>query len=655
MPHLKSSLSGLLAAMLLFVSSLAQAIPEIQNWRTTNGVPVYFIAARELPMVDAQILFGAGSVRDGEQPGLAKLTNGLLEEGAGDWSADAIADRLDQVGARLATSSRRDSASVALRSLTDPRYLQPAVETVARLLKDPTFAPDAVDRVRKQMLTALQERAQSPGAIAQDAFFKALYGDHPYGSPSDGTSTSLNAITRVDIQNFHRRHYTAANAVIAIVGDLDRPAAEQLANALVDGLPKGQPIPPPPPVPALTASQTVRIPHPSSQSHILIGQLGVSRADPDYYALYLGNHVLGGNGLVSQLSQEIREKRGLAYGAYSAFSPMRQTGPFLINLQTRNDQADTALQVAQTTLRQFSADGPDSADVGGSPPEHHRRLRARPRRQWQAGQLSGTDRVLRPAAGLPANLHRHHERHRPGAGQERLATAHAARATDRGHRRWRPERADPVVRAGWRTRLPDLAGTGRHMNRHGGHAKQLRVIGGQWRGRRLAFPDLPGLRPTPDRVRETLFNWLAPVLPGARCLDLFAGSGALGIEALSRGAADVVFVERHPLAARTLRDQLDRLHAQSARVEQADALAWLGQPGMPFEIVLLDPPFGQGLLEPACAALEAGGWLAAHAWIYLEAEMETEVLALPVRWTLHREKTAGAVTYRLARRGGGSV
>ena len=359
MSSLKPSLSGLLATALLCVSSLAQAIPEIQNWHTANGVPVYFIAARELPMVDAQILFRAGSVRDGERPGLAQLTNGLLEEGAGDWSADTIADRLDQVGARLATSSRRDAASVALRSLTDPRYLQPAVETVARLLKEPSFASDAVERVRQQMLTALQERAQSPGAIAQDAFFKALYGDHPYGSPANGTPASLNAITRADIQAFHRHYYTAANAVVAIVGDLDRPAAEQLANALVGGLPKGEPMPPPPPVPPLAANPTIRIPHPSSQSHILIGQLGVSRADPDYYALYLGNHVLGGNGLVSQLSQEIREKRGLAYGAYSAFSPMRQTGPFLINLQTRNDQADTALQVAQTTLRQFSANGPD--------------------------------------------------------------------------------------------------------------------------------------------------------------------------------------------------------------------------------------------------------------------------------------------------------
>ncbi|MCC9000698.1 MAG: insulinase family protein, partial [Candidatus Contendobacter sp.] len=363
MPNLKTLLTGLLAAALLLASGLAAAVPAIQNWRTANGVSVYFIPARELPMVDAQILFNAGSTRDGERPGLAKLTNALLEEGAGDWSADAIADRLDQVGARLNASSRRDAASVALRSLGDPRYLQPAVETVARLLKEPSFAPDAVERVRQQMLTALQERAQSPGAIAQDTFYRALYGNHPYGSSPDGGVASLNAVTRAEVQDFHRRYYTAANAVVAIVGDLDRPAAEQLANALVGGLPQGEPAPPLPPPAPLPATQTIRIPHPSSQSHILIGQIGVSRADPDYDALYLGNHVLGGNGLVSQLSQEIREKRGLAYGAYSAFIPMRQAGPFLMNMQTRNNQADTALQVAQTTLREFTANGPDASTL----------------------------------------------------------------------------------------------------------------------------------------------------------------------------------------------------------------------------------------------------------------------------------------------------
>lgn len=358
MPNLKPIVSAVITFVLLLSSPLAAAVPAIQNWRTANGVPVYFIPARELPMVDVQILFNAGSIYDGERPGLAKLTSALLEEGAGDWTADMIADRFDQVGARFSASSRRDSAVISLRSLVEPRYLQPAVETATRLLKEPSFAPDAVERVRQQLLTALRERGQSPGAIAQDAFFKALYGTHPYGSPPEGTTASLNAITRADIQAFQQRYYTAANAVVAMVGDLDRTAAEQLANTLVGSLPKGETAAPPPPVPLLASSQTIRIPHPSSQTHILIGQVGVNRADPDYYPLFLANHVLGGNGLVSQLSQEIREKRGLAYGAYSAFSPMRQAGPFLINLQTRNDQVDTALQVAQTTLREFTHQGP---------------------------------------------------------------------------------------------------------------------------------------------------------------------------------------------------------------------------------------------------------------------------------------------------------
>lgn len=356
---LQRFLAGWLAAVMFLFAPLAVAVPAIQQWRTANGVPVYFIPARELPMVDAQVLFRAGSARDGTQPGLARFTNALLEEGAGDWSADVIAERLDRVGARVSASSQRDAAVVALRSLVESRYLQPTVETVARMLKEPSFTPEAVERVRQQLLNALRERAQSPGAIAQDAFYQALYGTHPYGSLPGGTSDSLKAITRANLQAFHQRYYTAANAVVALVGDLDRAGAERLAEALVGGLPPGEAAPELPPVPPLTASQTRRIPHPSSQTHLLIGQIGVNRADPDYYALYLGNHVLGGNGLVSRLSQEIREKRGLAYGAYSALIPMRQAGPFLLNLQTRNDQADTALALAQAVVRDFGVNGPD--------------------------------------------------------------------------------------------------------------------------------------------------------------------------------------------------------------------------------------------------------------------------------------------------------
>ena len=181
-----------------------------------------------------------------------------------------------------------------------------------------------------------------------------------------------------------------------------------------------------------------------------------------------------------------------------------------------------------------------------------------------------------------------------------------------------------------------------------GPGNQLRIIGGRWRGRRLLFPDVEGLRPTPDRVRETLFNWLAPSIEGARCLDLFAGSGALGIEALSRGAAEVVLVERQPRAVRQLRQNLAQLGAAAAQVISADVLVWLGGPSRPFDVVFLDPPFGTGLLAPVCMALEQKGWLANGARIYLEAARDTPKLELPENWQVVRDKTAGQVSYRLA-------
>jgi 16S rRNA (guanine966-N2)-methyltransferase len=181
------------------------------------------------------------------------------------------------------------------------------------------------------------------------------------------------------------------------------------------------------------------------------------------------------------------------------------------------------------------------------------------------------------------------------------------------------------------------------------HANRIRIIGGCWRGRRLSFPAVTGLRPTPDRVRETLFNWLSPVINGARCLDLFAGSGALGIEALSRGAADVVFVEQHPQVVRALYQNLKILQIAQPQIECADARRWLADQGKPFDIVLLDPPFGSALLNPVCRSLEQHGWLTENAWVYLEMEHGL-VPELPTVWQPVRKKNAGQVDYWLMQR-----
>jgi 16S rRNA (guanine966-N2)-methyltransferase len=188
------------------------------------------------------------------------------------------------------------------------------------------------------------------------------------------------------------------------------------------------------------------------------------------------------------------------------------------------------------------------------------------------------------------------------------------------------------------------------LSRHGGG--KLRIIAGRWRGRRVPVADVPGLRPTADRVRETLFNWLAPTLDGARCLDLFAGTGALGLEALSRGAACCVFVERSRPAAQALRAACRALEATPAQAEvvEADAFDWLQRAAGEYDLVFLDPPFGAGLLERACTAVTAASLLVARGRLYLETDAGAE-LPVPSGWRLCREARAGQVRYGLLERG----
>ncbi|MBD8624024.1 16S rRNA (guanine(966)-N(2))-methyltransferase RsmD [Pseudomonas sp. CFBP 13727] len=180
----------------------------------------------------------------------------------------------------------------------------------------------------------------------------------------------------------------------------------------------------------------------------------------------------------------------------------------------------------------------------------------------------------------------------------------------------------------------------------------LRIIGGQWRSRKLSFPEAPGLRPTPDRVRETLFNWLAAHIEGAKVLDAFTGSGALYLEALSRGASMALALDANASAISSLRHNLDLLGCAVGQLLQSDALKYLEtQTPSAFDLVFLDPPFHQNLLPATCTLLEDKGWLAARAWIYTESEAPPSALQMPATWRLHREKKAGQVYYSLWQRG----
>ncbi len=340
-----------------------QAAPHIQTWESSNGTRVYFVAAPDLPIVDLRVVFDAGSARDDTKPGLAQLTNELLARGAAGVTADRIASGFAEVGAQFSSSISRDMAWVSLRSLTEPKSLTPVVDLLRNVVQRPDFAPADFERERDRMLIAVRQSQESPDDIADRAFYAAVYGRHPYATPPDGTDEGLRAITREDVVAFHKRYYVARNAMIAIVGDLDRAGAERLAERVVKDLPQGTPAPALPSVEPLHEARTIHIPHPSTQTTVYIGQPGMARTDPDYFALYVGNHPLGGNGLVSELSKEIREKRGLSYSVYSYFLPLERKGPFEMGLQTRNQQTAEAVRLMQSTLQEYVKGGPTSEQL----------------------------------------------------------------------------------------------------------------------------------------------------------------------------------------------------------------------------------------------------------------------------------------------------
>jgi zinc protease len=362
----KAILRFCLLLVLLLPVAAAQAIPAIQHWITDNGARVYFVPAPELPMVDVNITFAAGSARDAGHPGLASLTSTLLDKGAAGLSADEIAVRAESLGARLSSGSARDMAWLSLRSLSDSAHLQPGLDLLRDVAGSPDFRQADFERERERMLVALRHSEQSPSTVAEYTFFTTVYGEHPYGSRPEGTEASLKALSLKQVREFYRQYYVAANAVIGIVGDIDRSAAEALAERVTGKLQAGERAAPIPPVQPLSDSVEQRIFHPSTQTHVHMGAPGMRRGDPDYFPLYVGNHVLGGGGLVSRLNEAVREQRGLSYSVNSYFSPMEQDGPYLFSLQTRNDQVDEALTVMRETLQGYLEAGPTQDELTAS-------------------------------------------------------------------------------------------------------------------------------------------------------------------------------------------------------------------------------------------------------------------------------------------------
>ncbi len=342
---------------------------EVSRWTTPHGTQVLFAPANEISMVDIRLVFDAGAARDEmEYAGVAKLSNSLLFEGSKDIDADSLAKTFEGLGVQYSSSSHRDMSVLSFRSLSNKKIISKAVTTIKQLLTEPMFSQESLEREKNKLKVALQLAQENPSKIASLAFFESLYQQtsnppHPYAIPVNGTVTSLDKIKPEHLKTFFKQYYTNKNAILAIVGDLSQQQAEKIANEISAILPEGSHAPALPAVSDLKEKKSINIQHKSEQTAILIGHSLIKRGDDDYYALYLGNHILGGSGFNSRLVKDLRVKNGLTYGVYSSLNQMRERGPFLISLTTKNQSRQQAIELIQQNLNEFLQKGPTIEEI----------------------------------------------------------------------------------------------------------------------------------------------------------------------------------------------------------------------------------------------------------------------------------------------------
>jgi zinc protease len=363
---------AVIASTALLAALSAQAAIPIQHWTRANGAKVYLAATDALPIVDVQIDVDAGSRRDpAAQAGLASASASMVEKGVRASDAgpaldeNALGEAWADLGASFGAGAGAERTSFSLRSLSDPALLDRAVALAAREIGEPSFPADVWQREREQIDAALKEANTKPGTVSARAFSQAVYGTHPYGQ-----ETTEETLAKIDVETMRARYaqlVLPCRAKVSIVGAVTRAQADVIATRLLSRLPaqdgRCEPLPAVPAIAALAAPKEERIPFTSAQAHVVIGQPGYLRTDPDHFALTIGNYILGGGGFVSRLMNEVREKRGLVYGIYSGFSPGLHAGAFRVGFQTRPDQADAAVKVSREVLAKFVAEGPTEAEL----------------------------------------------------------------------------------------------------------------------------------------------------------------------------------------------------------------------------------------------------------------------------------------------------
>ncbi len=369
MDSLKKYLFTILLSFGLFNSAFA--ILPIEKLDTYKGARGYLVQTQTLPMIDIEVSIDAGDRYDPVgKSGLADMAAGLMQYGVrgdkGSLSEAQIADEIADLGANIGLSVSGERATLRIRSLSRKDLRDRAVQLAAAMLSAPAYESNIVEREKQRTITNLREAETKPDFVLSRRFMKLIYGDYPLANSP--TVKSVGAVSAADLSQFHKQFYRGDRMIISIVGDVDRTQANEIIHALLQKIPQSGPaIARLPelqrsPVEPL-AQREIRIPFDSQQAHIAMGMTAVSRSNPDYFPLLVGNYILGGGGFVSRLMNEVREKRGLAYSVFSYFAPGKENGIFQAGLQTKSDQAAQALEVMSSTIGQFIADGPNSTEL----------------------------------------------------------------------------------------------------------------------------------------------------------------------------------------------------------------------------------------------------------------------------------------------------
>lgn len=341
----------------------ADGILPIQTWQNETGVQVYFIHAKELPIVDMQVIFDAGSARNPEGRPLAYFVNDLLNQGTKHKDADEIAQTFEMIGAQYQSGAYRDMATIQLRSLTEEKYLNKAVKLFAEVIATPAYDEKVIKREKKNSISTLKYQAQTPQWIAERAFYESLYQENPYGQWDLGDEKRIQSIKAKDLHAFHQQYYTRQNAKVMIVGDLSLEQANAISVQVVAKLPKGQKPEPLSSVSYHPKTQLREIPFSASQTHIMYGMPVLKHKDPDYFPLMVGNHILGGNSQNNRVFDTIRGKLGLAYSAYSYFAPLKEAGPFMMVCQTRVEARKQVRDLLAQLLDDYIEQGPTPEEL----------------------------------------------------------------------------------------------------------------------------------------------------------------------------------------------------------------------------------------------------------------------------------------------------